>query len=141
MIKCLVYEPLKPNCPSKSTNDLLQYLDCSLMQTNVCILFVSVHHPSNQCAMHSLGATPAQLMDGQITKSPSRERDIPCHHICKSNPFAKVIHISQVPYTSDRQKQCFTVLAEPNRTSQLKFCFPNRNRTEPNMKICIKTQT
>ena len=35
-------------------------------------------------------------------------------------------------YTSDRPKQCFTVLPEPNRTSQLKFCFPNRNRTEPN---------
>ena len=30
MIKCLVYEPLKPNCPSKSTNDLLQYLDMSI---------------------------------------------------------------------------------------------------------------
>ena len=106
-----------------------------LMQTNIylCILIITFHHPSNQCAMHSLGATPAQLMDGQITKSPSRERDIPCHHICKSNPFAKVIHISQVPYTSDRQKQCFTVLAEPNRTSQLKFCFRNRNQTEPNM--------
>ena len=37
------------------------------------------------------------------------------------------------PQGSDRPKQCFTVLPEPNRTSQLKFCFPNRNRTEPNM--------
>ena len=37
------------------------------------------------------------------------------------------------PESSDRPKQCFTVLPEPNRTSQLKFCFPNRNRTEPNM--------
>jgi len=36
-------------------------------------------------------------------------------------------------FDSDRPKQCFTVLPEPNRTSQLKFCFPNRNRTEPNM--------
>ena len=34
---------------------------------------------------------------------------------------------------SDRPKQWFTVLPEPNRTSQSKFCFPNRNRTEPNM--------
>ena len=33
----------------------------------------------------------------------------------------------------NRPKQCFTVLPEPNRTSQFKFCFPNRNRTEPNM--------
>ena len=36
-------------------------------------------------------------------------------------------------YSSDRPKQCFTILSQPNRTSQLKFCFPNRNRTEPNM--------
>ena len=35
--------------------------------------------------------------------------------------------------TSDRLKQCFTVLPELNRTSQSKFCFPNQNRTEPNM--------
>ena len=35
--------------------------------------------------------------------------------------------------SSDRLKQCFTVLPEPNRTSQSKFCFPNRNQTEPNM--------
>ena len=35
--------------------------------------------------------------------------------------------------SSDRPKQCFIVLLEQNRTSQLKFCFPNRNRTEPNM--------
>ena len=35
--------------------------------------------------------------------------------------------------SSDRPKQCFTVLPEPNRTTKLKFCFPNRNRTEPNM--------
>ena len=34
---------------------------------------------------------------------------------------------------SDRPKQCFTVLPKPNRTSLLKFCFPNQNRTEPNM--------
>ena len=34
---------------------------------------------------------------------------------------------------SDRPKQCFTVLPEPNRASQLKFCLPNRNQTEPNM--------
>ena len=34
---------------------------------------------------------------------------------------------------SDRPKQCFTVLPEPNRTSQSKFCFPNKNRTELNM--------
>ena len=57
-------------------------------QMYIHIIFLTFHHPSNQCAMHSLGATPAQLMDGQITKSPSRERDIPCHPICKSNPFA-----------------------------------------------------
>ena len=36
-------------------------------------------------------------------------------------------------YVSDRPKQCFTVLPKQNRTSQSKFCFPNRNRTEPNM--------
>ena len=36
-------------------------------------------------------------------------------------------------YISNRPKQCFTVLPEPNRTSQSKFCLPNRNRTEPNM--------
>ena len=35
--------------------------------------------------------------------------------------------------SSDQPKQCFTVLPEPNRTSQLKFCFPNRNRAEPNI--------
>ena len=28
---------------------------------------------------------------------------------------------------SDRPKHCFTVLPKPNQTSQLKFCFPNRN--------------
>ena len=36
-------------------------------------------------------------------------------------------------HVSDRPKQCFAVLPEPNRTSQSKFCFPNRNRTELNM--------
>ena len=35
--------------------------------------------------------------------------------------------------TSDLPKQCFIVLPEPNQTSQLKFCFPNQNQTEPNM--------
>ena len=34
---------------------------------------------------------------------------------------------------SDRPNQCFTVLLKPNRTSQSKFRFANRNRTEPNM--------
>ena len=36
--------------------------------------------------------------------------------------------------TSDRPKQCFTVLPKQNRTSQSKFCFPNWNRTEQNVK-------
>ena len=31
------------------------------------------------------------------------------------------------PYFSDRPKLCFTILPKPNRTSQLKFCFPNWN--------------
>ena len=26
---------------------------CSVMQENVCILILAIHHPSNQCAMHS----------------------------------------------------------------------------------------
>ena len=37
------------------------------------------------------------------------------------------------PRGSDRPKQYFTVLPKLKRTSQSKFCFPNRNRTEPNM--------
>ena len=40
--------------------------------------------------------------------------------------------------SSDRPKQCFTVLPEPNRTSQSKFCFQNRNRTEPNRTEHVK---
>ena len=42
--------------------------------------------------------------------------------------------MKQYIYLSDRPKQCFTVLPEPNRTSQV--CFPNRN--EPNMKKAHK---
>ena len=38
---------------------------------------------------------------------------------------------SDLLWVSDRPNQCFTVLPELNRTSQSKFCFPNRN--EPNM--------
>ena len=33
--------------------------------------------------------------------------------------------------SSDQPKQCFTILPEPNKS--IKFCFPNRNQTEPNM--------
>ena len=47
--------------------------------------------------------------------------------------FYAIIPFLGLHFSSDRLKQCFTVLPEPNRTTKLKFCFPNRNRTEPNM--------
>ena len=40
---------------------------------------------------------------------------------------------SDLLWVCDLPKQFFTILPEPNRTSQSKFCFPNQNRTEPNM--------
>ena len=54
--------------------------------------------------------------------------------ICNSCIYkANFCYVFLCLYCSDRPKQCFTILPEPKRTSRLKFCFPNRNRTEPNM--------
>ena len=83
-----------------------------------------------QKGFQSISSASQKTLREKILRQPQVIEFCAWHCNSMNNNHSEYTYTTSHTWSSDRLKQCFTVLPKLNRTSQSNFCFPKPNRTE-----------